>query len=131
MEFVTFEIAKKLNEIGFDYPCIDAFNRFGCTYRNGWCEYLDDRNDEFITLADLHEGDYLLPTISQVLKWLRENHNLHISTKPYPCEDGLMWMYEVRKFSSVLVCVVANKTGFQEPEQAALAGIDYVLDNLI
>lgn len=71
------------------------------------------------------------PTISQVLKWLRENHNLHISTKPYPCEDGLMWMYEVRKFSSVLVCVVANKTGFQEPEQAALAGIDYVLDNLI
>ena len=71
------------------------------------------------------------PTISQVLKWLRENYKLHISTKPYPCEDGLMWMYEVRKFSSVLVCVVANKTGFQEPELATFAGIDDVLDNLI
>lgn len=109
-DFVPYELAVKLNEKGFDYETRDIY----------------ERN----TLACRYE-DVPKPTISQVLKWLRENHKLHISTKPYPCEDGLMWMYEVRKFSSVLVCVVVNKTGFYEPEQAAIAGIEYCLDNLI
>ena len=56
-------------------------------------------------------------------KWLRNTHNLHISTKPYPCEDGLMWMYEIRRFTPYLVCVIKNKTGFREAEEALSEGI--------
>lgn len=55
--------------------------------------------------------------------WLRKTHNLHISIKPYPCEDGLMWMYEIRQFTPYLVCVIKNKTGFREAEEALLGGI--------
>ena len=60
-------------------------------------------------------------------KWLRNTHNLHISTKPYPCEDGLMWMYEIRQFTPYLVCVIKNKTGFQKEEEALLEGIKEVV----
>ena len=56
-------------------------------------------------------------------KWLRNTHNLHISTKPYPNEGGLMWMFEIRRFTPYLVCVIKNKTGFREAEEALLEGI--------
>ena len=125
MEFVSFDLAKKLKEKGFnlDEP-YSMYNEKGVLHKLYTSAGFDN-------VYDFDERDYISPTISQVLKWLRDNHKLHISTKPYPCEDGLMWLYEVRKFSSVLVCVVVNKTGFQKPEQAAIAGIEYVLDNLI
>lgn len=128
MEFVGFELAKKLEEKGFpqhwsDDDYITENKEYECHFEVG-----THYNRCFIPE---HLPTIAAPTISQVLKWLRENHKLHISTKPYHSEDGLMWLYEIRKFSSVLVCVIANKTGFQEPEIATLAGIDYVLDNLI
>ena len=56
-------------------------------------------------------------------KWLRENHNLHISTKPYPNEGGLMWMFEIRRFTPQIICVDVNKTGFYDSEKALLEGI--------
>lgn len=80
---------------------------------------------------DFDERDFIAPTISQVLKWLRDEFSLHISQKPYACKDGLMWMYEIRKFNKRIVFVIANKTGFVEEEEASLAGIEHAIDNLI
>lgn len=128
MEFVGFELAKKLEEKGFPQHWSDDDY---ITENEGYECHFEVGTHYNRCLIPEHLPTIAAPTISQVLKWLRENHKLHISTKPYPCEDGLMWLYEVRKFSSVLVCVVANKTGFQEPEIATLAGVEYVLDNLI
>ena len=108
-DFVTLEIAKKLKEKGFPIKT-KTEGKFG--------------------LTKLKEVE-ILPTISQVLKWLRKKYFIHISTKPYPCEDGLMWLYEIRKFSEYIIAIVADKTGFTQEEQAALAGIEYTLDNLI
>lgn len=107
-DLVNFEIAKRLKEKGFDWVKITTYNPKTKVRNN-----------------------HLEPTISQVLKWLRDKFFLHISTKPYPCEDGLMWMYEIRKFNNHIVFVVANKTGFVKEEEASLAGIEYVLDNLL
>ena len=109
-DFVNFEIAKKLKEKGFDWETSNMFERniIACRYE-----------------------DYPKPTISQTLKWLRDKFSLHISQKPYACKDGLRWMYEIRKFNKRIVFVKASKTGFAEEEEASLAGIDYVLNNLI
>lgn len=103
-DFVTFEIANKLKEKGFEWDCYATFDGVG--YTTHFC-----------------------PTISQVLKWLREEYSIHISTKPCPCEDGIMWLYEIRKFNKYISFIIANKTGFIKEEQAAAAGIEYVLDN--
>ena len=123
-DFVSFEIAKKLKEKGFILQKTEIYGKFdsdGLFHPQLYFNYLETMDyDEIIT-----------PTISQVLKWLRDEFFLHISQKPYPCEDRLMWMYEIRKINKHIVFVIANKTGFVKEEEAALAGIEYTLDNLI
>ena len=63
-------------------------------------------------------------TLYEAQKWLRKKHQLHISTKPYPTESGLMWMFEVRKITPYKVCVEVNKTGFWWSEEAFSEGIN-------
>lgn len=132
-DFVTSEIAKKLKEKGFREEC---FARYYCSDKAYFEENSYNPDTESIFYCYNNDEDlgrfYIdAPTISQVLKWLRDKFFLHISQKPYSCEDGLMWMYEIRKFNKNIVFVIANKTGFVKEEQAAIAGIEYVLDNLI
>ena len=128
-EIVSFEIAKKLKEKGFDYPCFDAINSFGCTYRNGWCEYLDDRCNELITLADLHKGDCLLPTISQVLKYLRETHNIYIVVFINDDTDKPV-TFEIYKGTECVMCEHSYYS-LAEWNKAEMDAIEYVIDNLI
>ena len=130
-DFVPFEIAKKLKEKGFREEC---FARYYCSDKAYFEENSYNPNTESIFYCYNNDEDlgrfYIdAPTISQTLKWLRDKFFLHISQKPYPCEDGLMWMYEIRKFNKNIVFVIANKTGVVKEEQASIAGIDYVLDN--
>lgn len=108
-DFVTIELVNKLKEKGFPIKT-KTEGKFG--------------------LTEVKKVE-ILPPISQVLKWLRKKYSIHISTKPYSCEDGLMWLYEIRKFNKNITFVIANKTGFVEEEQASISGIEYVLDNLI
>lgn len=136
-DFVPFDLAKKLKEKGFTckYP-FAMYNELGsyCPLTTSSDSVTCESGYKYISCYDYNdfdENDFIAPTISQVLKWLRDKFFLHISQKPYPCEDGLMWMYEIRKFNKNIVFVIANKTGFVEEEQAAIAGIEYVLDNLI
>lgn len=132
MEFVTSELAKKFKEKGFREECLCHYIGNDLVYNiespivNNQLWFSHNKFDNI-----WHRDNIDAPTISQALKWLRKNHNLDISTKPHPCEDGLKWLYEIRKFNSELVCVVVHQTKFQEPEQAALAAIDHVLDNLM
>ena len=136
-DFAPFELAVKLKEKGFNEKCLLHYESTGGFYSNSIDTY--DRPNQELDYSDFQRcynngnsiGFIDAPAISQVLKWLRKKHFIHISTKPYPCEDGIMWMYEIRKFSEYISTVVKNKTGFIKEEQAALAGIEYVLDNLI
>ena len=119
-DFVTYELAVKLKEKGFNYPCIGHYFNNQLYIAHYLTAFHSDKNETFDA-----------PTISQVLKWLRDKYSTHISTKPYPCEDGIMWLYEIRIFNKYKSVVVANKTGFIKEEQANIAGIKCVLDNLI
>lgn len=125
MEFVTFELARKLKDLGYNTP-------FFFFYRT------DDQlihhamvGKPLVYGENVDNEVVIAPTISQVLNWLREKYSLHVSTKPHPCEDGIMWLYEIRKFNKYISIVEANKTGFTKEEHAALAGVEDTLDNLI
>ena len=72
--------------------------------------------------------DYI-PTISQVLKWLRKEKKIHIGFGYSPRKKWRhVVMYLDDRFYNKPTLTV---DGFLEIEQAALAGIEYVLDNLI
>lgn len=140
-DFVTFEIAKKLKEKGFT----QGFNISGCKF-----VFSDENTIKRISDIGAYENGYFginipCPTISQVLKWLIEEKSIYVE----PCiladsdtdADGKV----INEYTYWSFSIVSIETGdmiyfeyehiddkrFETYEQATLAGIEYVLDNLI
>lgn len=119
MEVVSFEIAKKLKEKGFREKTLGGYMlpiklpHFPLTY----------------SLKDWNKADdcYSAPTISQVLKWLRDERNIHIKIAVWT--EG--WYYEVCEFGKGIPVFQGQSEDYSTYEEAALAGIVYCLDNLI
>ncbi len=116
MDFVTFEIAKKLKDKGFDWETSNVY----------------ERN----TLACRYE-DYPKPTISQVLKWLREEHHLHFEIVSAVYGYNLIISDTPDKGGTDRYYSYANDDGpnyagaWDDYDGCVLYGIEYVLDNLI
>lgn len=128
-DFVTYEIAVKLKEKGFKLACIGHYEgeRFEYNTYDGHdidISYIarsyndDNRFDEYTDL----------PVISEVLKWLREEKHLHIHIEYIFSEDTL-WICEVQILGSYERFYPDGD--FDTYEQAALAGVNYCLENLI
>ena len=63
--------------------------------------------------------------------WLTENKNIHITTRPYYCEDGLYWMFEIRKYGDYTVSLLKTGTGYISSEAAIRQGIRYYLTEIL
>jgi hypothetical protein len=128
MEFVAFEIAKKLKEKKFPQH---------------WSDYhyvLENEDDDFFEVGEKYPKDIIYehiatiaaPTISQVLKWLREEKKIHVNIdiiKAYPAAKLIYWGYNIVLIDKYEVYHFEwNSNSYEE---AAFAGIEYVLDNLI
>jgi hypothetical protein len=102
-EYVPIEIAKKLKEKGFDWETSNVYekNILACRYE-----------------------DYPKPTISQVLKWLREEKKIHTGVLYHGYYA--VWIQPMKRNEAEHV-IHDCKTH----EGAELEGIDFVLDNLI
>lgn len=142
-DFVTFNLAKKLREKGFKDNCIGYYDyegEFHYNYESAISNkeiYFCHNKYDNIWHRDLVDA----PTISQVLKWLRNTRKLFIS----PCvitdyqddfhRDTTYWSFIVvniesgdsiyREYERV------TEKRYETYEEAALAGIEYALDNLI
>ena len=114
-DFVPFELAVKLKEKGFR----EKVNAYYGKHENIF---------EIHPALDMNDADYRAsaPTIPQVLKWLRNTYNLHVET--YPCGLG-MWKFLVTNITTLEERALRDK--YTSSEQAEIAGISYVLDNLI
>ena len=133
MEFVTFEIAKKLKE-----------KKFPQHWSND--DYIVENDYEDVFEVGYHYDRCFIPehlptiaapTISQVLKWLREDKKIdvlpqrgHISIDK---NSKVTRYYNVNiYFERSFACTLDNdEQDYSTYEQAAIAGIEYILDNLI
>lgn len=126
-DFAPFELAVKLKEKGFNKECLcyyigeDLFYNIESPIANNQLWFSHNKFDNI-----WHRDNYDAPTISQVLKWLRNTYNLHVET--YPCGFG-MWKFLVTNITTLEERALCDK--YTSSEQADLAGIEYVLDNLI
>ena len=129
MEFVGFELAKKLKEKGFpqhwsDDDYITENEECECHFEVG-VHY----NRCFIPE---HLPTIAAPTISQVLKWLREEKKLHIEIYMYHnCYLWEIYNTEIYDVDFTQKSEKYSEIEYTSYEDAALAGIEYVLDNLI
>lgn len=122
-EFVSSEIAHKLKEKGF--PLLRVIKQRG--------------EPIIYDLPKNHPNwqncnAYYIPTISQVLKWLREEKRLYLGITYVPqiekCNDFYFPTIQyIGEFKSTVYTKPTDN--FNTYEEAVFAGIEYVLDNLI
>lgn len=127
-EIVSFEIAKKLKDKKFPQHWSDddyiVENDYEDAFEVG-CHY--DR-----CFIPEHLPTIAAPTISQVLKWLRNEKQLYIELIYIPRikeynDYYLVTIQHIGDFTSA-IRIPGNFNSF---EIAALVGIEYILDNLI
>lgn len=127
-EFVTFKISKKLKEKGYPQHICD----------DGYITEKDDKYDigdkEMIWIIPDYLPYIAAPTISQSLKWLREQKNINVEIFLY---NGT-YSYYVKSVTQICEdlshqCLNDDTTEeeYGSYEEAALAGIEYCLNNLI
>lgn len=141
MDFVTFEIAKKLKEKGFScqYP-IAMYNELGSFHALYTSADHNPNiksvfgNREYYDYDDFDDKDCVCPTISQVLKWLREEKKILITIIPQEKNLGYDTLcFVVYKITEDLYQPIYNGTAntlVDSYEETAIAGIEYAL-NLI
>lgn len=127
-DFVNFKLAKKLKEKGFKEQCLAYYTKDSDFYYN--TSYGSDVENAFKSFNSRPNhicGKRIdAPTISQVLKWLREEKGIHVCITLGEFSD---WVYDVSRIDGNMFCKAED--GFESYEQAALAGVNYCLDNLI
>lgn len=144
-DFVPFELSKKLKEKGFKEKCLtyyDVEDNVGLLYNTQYtdealpCQYTDllqcHNTGEAETQSDDSEDCVDAPTISQVLKWLREEKELYIEIYMY--HNRYMWEIYNTKIYDANFTQKSEKYSeieYESYEQAALAGIEYVIDKFI
>ena len=136
-DFAIFATAKKLKEKGFTLPKSEIISKFdsdGLFHSQLYINFTATMDfDEIIAL-----------TISQVLKWLRVDRCFHVSPdliNDYSvdadgniCEEWTYWSYSIHHIIDGVLYRDYNQFDnieYKSWEEAAIAGIEYVLDNLI
>lgn len=131
MDFVTFGIAKKLKEKGFDELCLAYYTNDDTLYYNyshkpGAC-YKDCYLSHNLMPKDSVSGKFAdAPTTLQVLKWLREEKKIYVLIE-VEYED---W-FEYKIVQTIKGIRRSSTRVYETFEEAVLAGIEYVLNNLI
>lgn len=120
-DFVTYDIAVKLKEKGFNVECHAYYEPLK------HCLNLS-RVLQTNSLAENYNC-ITAPTISQVLKWLREEKCLHIEIQ-YIFSEETIWEFEVVLIGSYERWWNESES-LDSYEQAVIAGIEYVIDKLI
>ena len=118
MEVVSFEIAKKLKERGYREKAMYFYDELGYDWH---CIEPSNMNNT---------RNYSAPFISQVLKWLRKNHNIFIVVFLNDDTDNPV-TYEIYQGTECLLHHHGRYFSLQEWDKANIDAIEYVLDNLI
>lgn len=135
-DFITFEIAKKLKEKGFDERCLLHYTSTGSFYSNEIDTY--DRPNQFLDYSDFLKcfnvgnsiGHIDAPTISQVLKWLSEEKNIYISIFIDDDSDCPV-TYEIYVGTECVRTHHGEYFALKDWSKCELRAIEYVIDNLI
>jgi hypothetical protein len=100
-EFVPYEIALQLKELGFDEPCLKVGNPNGHIMWK-WIEV--DGYPPTVSINDIIQVHYSkvwiqIPTFSQAFRWFRDKHNLLNIIDCY-IPTPLEWFIRIDKISN-------------------------------
>lgn len=114
-KFVSFELAKTLKEKGYPQSSFYYYAEDG-----GICVPV-------YNFANKDMPEIAAPQIHEVFAWLRKDYKIHIIIDVG--EDG--WFFLVRCLRTLVIVDTELLGKYQCFNEAAIAGIEYVIDNLI
>ena len=130
-EFVEYELALKLKELGFDEPCFSTYNSDKKVSRNPSHNMEDlpiEGQPYYWQNSKIHVSCITAPTFSQAFRWFREKYSL-IGSIDY--SNRLKWYYVLREFitSDIFPNLNTSSKGeFESYEEAELACLDKLLE---
>jgi hypothetical protein len=80
INFVPYEQALALKELGFDEPCFGWYSKDGTFYEGK---------------TTIHQGLLSAPLCQQAFRWFRENHDLYINVTRYNDEGEDKFLYYI------------------------------------
>ena len=119
-EYVTYEQAVKLKELGFDWKVEHSYTD---VIKESAREEWDEEECQWSTVYDINS--YPKPRLDQAQKWLREEKKIHIEPK---FQYGRL--FNVRIQSETLRLYKVLNSGFETYELALSGGIDKALELL-
>ena len=123
-EFVTYEIAKKLEAKGMGND-----GNYGYNDKGEICVPVYDLDDDQVKVM------CPCPQIHEVLKWLRDEKKIYVVPTPYPSMstiDKVIWSCLIKhKSDGAFMEVPFMSETYMHYKDAALKGIEYVIDKLI
>jgi len=124
-EFIPYEQALALKELGFDEPCFGLWNLNNGKHEVdiiGVCKY----SKEF------KYREVLAPTFSQAFRWFREKYNIDSWVQPFTSEKSNGDLYLPDESYSYFIFKdgvwVADGVDFLEPEEAELACLKKLIE---
>jgi hypothetical protein len=121
-EFVPYELALRLKELGFDEPC------FGYYYTLNGKDWKFAEKSEYNRLDDeINIGgkfSLLVPTFSQAFEWFREKHNQHCFIHYHSKPEYTFAVYNDIK----MYWTLHEKISFNTYEEAELACLKKLIE---
>ena len=136
---VKFELAKLLDEKGFDKPC--QFLRVAGKFRINYENEGDLFNNAFPSTQKPNDW-FLAPTIAEVVMWLYEKYGIWMNGSPvFEFNSGRNDYLTIRGFQYYITVITDNKYNQEKshagreyknsPTEAYEAAIEYILNNLL
>lgn len=133
-DFVPYELAVKLKEKGFKEDCLCHYINSDIVYNlespiaNNQLWFCHNKYDNI-----WHRDNVDAPTISQVLKWLREEKKIHIMINFWPAGYSAHIYIEISEWNDSFDWkdYYNDFDCCKTYELAAIAGVNYCLENLI
>ena len=138
-EYVSFEIAKLLKEKGFDADCPKRYSLIDIKGWDGDIMVDISKNSRYSEAMIYIKESICCPTQSLAMRWLREEHHIHIEFSPYTKDKQVLYDYVIlqqvfhhKHLSDGELEVKYNEDlGDLSYEEACETAIKYCLENLI
>jgi hypothetical protein len=100
-QFITYEIAKQLKDLGFDEPCLACYTAAETIQYPIGVSYDCQERTYYLS------GGILAPLYQQVVDWFIEKHNLHIQVTSWIERGKIVWYYSTTETgkASLFNCV--------------------------
>ena len=131
-QFVTYEMALKLKELGFNDECLACYTPH---LGNGIFELISKGssneksafNERFVKANAVNGCS--APLWQQVIDWVREKQNIYINVEPITFDDEPTYVFEIINLKNGMLLNDINSS-FEDPneahEQAILKAIDII-----